>query len=375
MADNIESLMEEQRWDQVRSYFENNPEEAKRMVNPRFGWTKLHWLCTTGSTPSSLIDFVASLYPEAITMPDARYGDTPLHLACRNAQVTSSKPKYLLNRLVEFQSQNSSASDSSMFDGVLIRNRFGGTALHSACNHNATLEVLEALVNLNPKLLAVATLDGIYPLSALYTAYIQTIPGYMAVARMLNGEEVHSSHFDRFWKKVVFLTTADMRDQKVPDPSRLILHGLVRRSCLLVNFYKLALKCDPTLAMAADEQGDLALHLLVDHRPFRLKEREAIEATLEASTEAASKRNNAGSLPLLTAIRNKIPWYCGMDLIAEAAPMTVQRRDVETNLLPFQLAAAVGGKSALDTIFQLLSMQPDLLLLNHNSNASLEGTL
>ena len=383
----IDTLIEEQHWDEVRSHFEAHPDEAARMVNPSLGWTKLHWLCSMGSTPSSLIDLVASLHPMAITMADNRYGDTPLHLACRNAQVTPKKTRYLLHHLQEHQRQKMELSQSDgendganptekadgALQGVLIRNRFGGTALHSACNHNALLEVIVDLVQVNPRLPSVTTFDGIPPVSALYTAYIQTIPGYMAVARRLKGEEsAGSGHFARFWEKVVFLSTADRLTEKVPDPSRLVLHGLLHSSNLLVNFYKLALKHDPGLASVPDGNGDCALHLLLLRRPFRLKEREAIAATLEAAEQPAYVRNHAGDFPLLAAIRNKIPWQKGLDLLAQVAPSTVQLRDVQTNLFPFQLAASVGGKVALDNTFELLSIQPDLLLVK--ADASLEAS-
>ena len=336
MAENtIDTLIEEQHWNQVRAHFEAHPEEAARMVNPSLGWTKLHWLCSMGSTPSSLIDLVASLYPQAITMADNRYGDTPLHLACRNAQVTSKKTKYLLKHLKihqqelgkqnsrlekEHKTQNREGMESfpspssELLAGVLIRNRSGGTALHSACNHNASLEVLEQLVRANPRLPSVTTFDGIHPISALYTSYIQTIPGYMAVARRLKGKEAgDSAHFNRFWQKVIFLsTTGHEQNEKLHDSSRLVLHGLLRSSHLMVNFYKLALKHDPSLATITDQQGNLALHLLVHRRPFRLREREAIEATMEANLQAAHIRNRDGDFPLLTAIRNKIPWSNGL---------------------------------------------------------------
>mmetsp|Transcript_15958 Transcript_15958/g.20859 ORF Transcript_15958/g.20859 Transcript_15958/m.20859 type:complete len:396 (+) Transcript_15958:267-1454(+) len=395
MAQDLRTLVEEQRWEEVRCHFEAHPEEAAIFADPLKGWTKLHWLSSIGAVPSTLIELVASLYPKAITMPENRYGDTPLHIICRNAQVTRGKPISLLNYMKAYEEEQklqhheqnddqvesdvrevllpsfSRRSVSGKHDGVLIRNSFGGTALHSACNHNAAFEVIQALVNTNPRLVTMATFDGIPPIHALYTSYIQTIPGYMAVACTLKGEDIGAAgHFDRFWRKLVFLATADFRSGNLPDPSRLVLHGLLHSSHLPVNCYKIPLKREPELAEVQDEEGNLALHLLVSRRPFRLKEREAIEATLEASTAAALVRNNAGDFPLLIAIRNKIPWANGVDLLVHTAPATVQQRDVETNLLPFQFAASVGGPVALDTTYELLSTQPDLLLVDRNQSSS-----
>jgi hypothetical protein len=266
-------------------------------------------------------------------------------MAARNSQTSAAKVKSLLACI---EGEN---------EAILIRNSFGGTALHSAANHNAVCSVLLALVEANPRILNVRTHDGIYAISALYSAYIQTIPGYMAVAKIVAGDEVTNRHFERFWSKVVFLATAD---QPGPAQERMVLHGLLHCHVFL-NFYKLALTWDPTLASVASPAGNLPLHVLVERRPFRLKEREAIEATVKAHAEAASVRNNDGDLPLFVAIRNKMPFPNGMDVILEAHRSSVTCRDPQTGLLPFQMAAAVGGNVAVDNTFHLLLTQPDLL--------------
>ena len=312
------------------------------------------------------------------------FSQTPLHLAARHSQISPAKVQHLLAAYSSIQNDNDDNDDDEnqqqqqqqqptlQGNGVLVRNQFGGTALHSAANHNAVLPVLQALVQANPRILHLPTREGIHAISALYTAYIQTIPGYMAVARILKGEHHHDDdddddrvegHFLRFWQKAVFLATAD---QPAPDDDnttreRLVLHGLLQRQ-IVVKFYELALKWDPTLAtVRAPSTGNLALHVLVERRPFRLKEKQAIEATLRAHPTAASVRNGAGDLPLFLAIRNRMPFGNGVDLILAACRHSVTCRDPETNLLPFQLAAAVGGKVAVDNTFHLLLTQPDLL--------------
>ena len=176
------------------------------MVKPSLGWTKLHWLCSMGSTPSSLIDLVALLYRQAITMPDNRYGDTPLHLACRNSQVSIRKPINLLNRLKAYQQQNLQQQQQKNKEGESSTERSSSFPLSPSSSsegnqrvliRNRMLEVIKSLVAADPRFLSVTTFDGIPPVSALYTSYIQTIPGYMAVAHTLKGEDVAGSgHFD-----------------------------------------------------------------------------------------------------------------------------------------------------------------------------------
>lgn len=349
----IDNYMEKQWWEAFTSALSKHPQEAQRIINPSRGWTRLHHLCSIGSTPAHVIALVANLYPAAVTMPDTRFGDTPLHLAARHSQTSDAKIKHLLEVM-------------TAKEGVLLRNQFGGTALHSAANHNAILPVLRALVQANPRVLHVPTRDGIHAIAALYTAYIQTIPGYMAVARILKGDQNVATrpegHFLRFWSKAVFMATADQTPPLSTDanPERMVLHGLLQRQ-ILVNFYKLALAWDSTLAAVPSATGDLPLHVLVERRPFRLKEKEAIEATLQANVAAANVRNDSGDLPLHIAIRNRMPFGNGVDLILEASRSSVMQRDTKTNLLPFQLAAAVGGKVAVDNTFHLLLTQPDLL--------------
>mmetsp|Transcript_14577 Transcript_14577/g.34987 ORF Transcript_14577/g.34987 Transcript_14577/m.34987 type:complete len:384 (+) Transcript_14577:104-1255(+) len=374
----VELMIGEARWQDLVVYFDENPEEAKHIVNPAHGRTMLHLLCSVGACPWYLIKKVAELYPKAITLQEKRYGDTPLHLSCRNSQVTIKKSIGLLESMERYEKQQELERKEPLatpggvdeqrphfsrpVGGVLVRNRFGGTPLHSACNHNAAFEVIQALVSADPRIVSVTTHDNIPPIATLYTSYIQTIPGYMAVAKALKGEDQSGAgHFQRFWRKLAFLATCYLGQTRVLDPGRLILHGLLRSGNLQINFYKLPLKHDPSLAKVADEDGNLALHLLVERRPFRLKEREAIESTLQAHPEAVHARNNSGDFPLILAIRNKIPWRNGLDVLVKTGPTTVQKRDPMTDLLPFQLAACEGGNVALDTTYKLLTVQPDLL--------------
>ena len=349
----LQSLIEENVWDRVYERILEKPDTAKQIVNVSLGWYLLHWLCSIGSAPLELIQLVASVYPEAITAPDRRYGDTPLHIVCRNSQTSSQKMKVLLQYLGDNR------------EGVLIRNIFGGTALHSASNHNALLEVLQLLVECNPRILRVTTLEGIHAVGALWHSYIQTIPGFMIVARMIEGEEVSEGHFDRFWKKVEYLSRQYFyltRDQSLPadDSSDYTLHGLLLCN-VAINMFKVALKRNPAYAWTPDNDGNLPIHKLLETRPYRLKEKDAIESVLRVAPQTASRANSAGDFPLLIAIRNRIPWENGVDKLLEIDSTVVYRRDPTTGLYPYLLAASIGGKFGVETTFHLLLSQPDLL--------------
>ena len=369
-------LIEANLWDAVYHEFELHPELAREVHNPsRLGWTKLHWLCSMGSAPPALLDLVARANPNAITLADARFGDTCLHIVCRNSQTSSEKVRILLQHLLSK-------------DAVLLRNYFGGTALHSAANHNATLETLQLLVEANPSVLKATTRDGLYALSALWHAYMQTIPGYMTIARLLHDPTSvqDDAPFERFWSKVMYLATEsywytlltapipyrsnhNSPLQSSPRPIRptdatmasgIVLHGLLQCN-VVFQFFKVALAKCPSLAGNPDHQGNLPLHRLIQDRPYRLKEREAISVCLRAYPDAATQTNNAGEYPLWMAIHNKIPWHNGIDLLVQTQAHVLNQRDPNTKLVAYQMAASHGGKVAIETCFCLLVAKPDLI--------------
>lgn len=436
----IEDLIDQQRWDDAYEEFQQHPEEAKRIVDPnsRLSWTYLHWLCSIPNAPEYLIEHVASIYPNAVIMPDSRYGDTPLHIVCRNSQIHSNRVRTLLRycptssssttttiknnspfnhnhsenplnaihqrkqqQEVEDDTKTTIIAPSLQLSDLLTRNIFGGTVLHSACNHNATLDTLQALVVANPNILRIRTREGVHAISALWTAYFQTIPGTMAVARILKYDDHinltaildHDSYiqFDRFWKKVEFLATeyyfltqqqkhgdelpsgsndiaaTHVNDDTASSSSRItdrhmyVLHGLLRCD-VPINMYKVALKVNPNYARVFDPlTHNYPLHVILENRPYRLKEKEAIIATIQAAPEITGIRNHNHDTPLLIGIRNKIPWDNGIDIIVNTHVDTVYEKQYVTKLYPFQYAALQGGKVAAETTYQLLCKRPDLV--------------
>ena len=367
---NIFELIAGHDWDTVQALCESHP-AAATIIDPVSGRSPLHMVCSIGSATADVIAALAMAAPEMVTKSDKVYQDTALHIVCRNSQKTAAKVEIIL--------QHCSSED------ILRRNVIGGTCLHSACGHNAILEVLHLIVEKNPALLKVSTFDGIPPMRGLFFSYTQSIPGVLAVGKMLKGREVNEGHFDRFWNKASFmaleyykLTTAcpasvkeNNKDNNNNDNNSgeyiattgrtleddYVAHGLIHSNAPL-NLLKIAYKRDAACARTVDKDGNTPLHLMVERRPYRLKESEAIEATLEAFPEAAGMPNHAGHPPLMLAIRNKIPFENGVGAIFRADMTIVSRRDAETGLFPFQLSATVGGPEAFNTTFQLLSALP-----------------
>jgi len=401
----VDCLIEEQRWEEVYQTFNEFPALVKTLATgekqKKYGWTRLHWLCSLASAPPALIHLVASLNPSATTVRDKLHGDTPLHIACRNSITSAEKVRILLNQMKRTKMMKDASSsgeeeravavavDAGAVSAGVIRNRFGATALHSACNHNAICSVLQLLVQEYPQLLQARTINGTHAVDALYQAYISTIQGHMCIARIVKGEVVEDGHLERFWKKVEFLateyyfwtnSTADTTCRAKQQPQQdsgcsndadtsigrnaYVLHGLLRCN-VDVNLFKLAVVRNPASALTLDSMGNLPLHVILETRPFiRLnKERQAIVALIQAAPEAVSKKNYAGNVPLSIAILNKIPWENGVQEIVNADMTVVSRyRHAPTGgLYPFQLAAAQGGRVAVNTTYQLLCAHPNLV--------------
>lgn len=337
-------------WDNVQFLCESDPKVAAA-VDPVSGRTPLHMVCSIGSASPAVIAAVAAAAPHNIKAVDKVYHDTPLHIVCRNSQKTATKVEIIL--------KHCSPED------IVRRNVIGGTCLHSACGHNAVFAVLQLLTHKNPSVLKISTFDGIPPIRGLFFSYTQSIPGVLAVGKILKGVALtDAGHFDRFWSKACFLaleyfklTTAYSASDMTPISNKYVAHGLIHSNAPL-NLLKVALSRDPSCAKAADKGGNTPLHLLVERRPYRLKELDAIRSTLKAFPGAAAVANHDRNPPLILAIHNKIPFENAIGEILRADMTVVSRHDTETGLFPFQLAASQGGPEALNTTFQLLTALP-----------------
>ena len=381
---------------------------AGTILNKERGWTLLHWLCSHGGSPIQVMQTLlhqlaaattATCISEIILQPDSYIGDTCLHLLCRNAcQFSATKLQLLLSSL--------SVQDAK--SAVLIRNRLGGTMLHAATIGAAVIDVIRTIVSINPFVLQISSKDGVYPVTALWYSYSDTIPGYMSIVRLLEMDhnelpgndkclaknkassntvlQKTNSAFQRFWDKVEYLTIRhflqltdrcpnhllrvdnehDTDENKDFDEQRkYILHGLLQCN-VPINMIKLCLRIYPICATAIDCHGNTPLHILVQNRPYhnygtvKKQEYEAIQVCVDAYPAAAGWLNHNQQIPLQLAIMNKIPISSGIyDILLHAAPSTIQFRcrtkatlppsthenDDAIGFYPYQLAATQNNTS------------------------------
>jgi len=224
---------------------------------------------------------------------------------------------------------------------LLLKNRFGGTVLDSACGSQAGLPVIKAIVQANPSIILERTKPYNHTaLTSLWHSHLQSIPGHMQIARILEGDEVTEGHFQRFWDKVEFLACESFkRSGLMPegeDTMKYILHGLIHLWVPL-NALKVAIKRKPELTV------QLIKELLVAH------------------PKAAGERNKEGHTPLFIAIRDRMGWDDGLGELVYADVDVLSSTDKETGLFPFLLAASLGGKVAINTAYQLLCAKPHLV--------------
>ena len=89
------------------------------------------------------------------------------------------------------------------------------------------------------------------------------------------------------------------------------------------------------------------------------RKRAILGGFLDAKKESTVISNKKGELPLNVALQNGLTWEAGVDLMLNAAPRAIKTRNVATRLYPF-MSAAIGEKSDLGTIFELLREHPKM---------------
>jgi hypothetical protein len=362
----IDQLIKDGEWDLVREWYETHPQEVTQ-INPTNNSTVLHAICYISSAPIDLFEYIVDTFPEALTIQERRFGTIPLHVLCWSSQRSRRKVEILLERMKP--------------KDLLIRNSIlGSTPLHSACGNNAELPVIKAIVRKYPPVVLAKTFDQSQTaLNALWHSHLQTIPGHMQIARILKGDEVNEGHFNRFWTKCQYLATESFKLSPACPPELIVdnddddddgdkneeinmyvLHGLLDLKAPL-NALKTAIKINPSWASYPDADGNYPLHHVVKRRPFRVKDIELIRELLQVYPDAASKRNNAGDLPIHLAIRDRMVWEEGLGDIATANPDVLGVPDQHTNLYPFLMAASLSGRVAVNTTYQLLLAKPYLV--------------
>jgi len=89
------------------------------------------------------------------------------------------------------------------------------------------------------------------------------------------------------------------------------------------------------------------------------RKRSVLSGFLHVKKESIVISNRNGELPLDVALQHGLKWQDGADLLLRAAPRAIKTRNMFTRLYPF-MSAAIGERSDLGTIFELLREHPKM---------------
>jgi hypothetical protein len=139
-------------WRMVLIRLGTHPQEVA--IKAHNGKTPLHVAC--GSHAAKIIvHSLSSACPQAVSMVDGN-GMTPLHVACSSRNACADSIRCLL-RWVR--------------DETLLQDLDGDTPLHVACRVGAPLEVLQLLLEHNPKALLLRDREHLTPLQRLWVRH------------------------------------------------------------------------------------------------------------------------------------------------------------------------------------------------------------
>ena len=93
----------------------------------------------------------------------------------------------------------------------------------------------------------------------------------------------------------------------------------------------------------------------------------SIKLLLSLCPLAARMADIDGRSPLFLALESGKEWGEGIECLIQAAPEALKSRDTKYHLYPFMLAA-VGSRSSVDTVFQLLLTCPEVAVVHNHQN-------
>ena len=250
--------MKDEEWDDVRIWYEKHPEKTMMIgrhnsSTSTFTTRPLHTMCSIPSVPVHLFQYILDSNPNAVTVQEPKFGATPLHLLCWTTNNRSSSHSHHQQSIPPTAAVGSTTVLSKIAilleqmqpEDLLIRNTVSGsTVLHSACGSHADISILQALVRKYPPIVLAKTIGSdqhsTTAIHALWQSHIQSIPGHLYIARILDEgratttqrrrqrqrgresssvikassfkmtkeqEESTARIFNRFWNKVQFLAT------------------------------------------------------------------------------------------------------------------------------------------------------------------------
>jgi hypothetical protein len=371
-------------WERVIQHAREHPQDAA-YSDGHYHESVLYLACQH-NPPVAAIRAILQAYPEAALQVSRAHHDLPLHIAARyqlSAEILEELLKDFPTTAVE-------------------QTRFGRTPLmalwefrHKSTSQQGSEQEPDGLNHDSNQQRTVDQEEEEF--------WNKVMVILRAVARFREDPEYHSQTAPSARKKE-FLTRSHRRidsdyghKKRVANApnshadNRFILHAAVSLGALScpIDVLEYVLRRFPEQVSKRDRWGYLPLHIAVSPAPwngstrrkYRPREQQFVAALLRAHPDAArtrlcdsaAKPDNYGDCryPLMTALSNRHAWSGGVWDLFRAAPEVLQFRDPVTGLYPFQLAAVPSGETTndLDTIFELLRAQPQVMILMDTTSA------
>ena len=272
---------------------------------------------------------------------------------------------------------------------------YGQTLLHCVCTNRPSPNVIQMLLDKNPQSIVKQDKDACLPLHMAMAngasdfclkLLIQNAPQTVRIPNQWD----HTA-FQWIWhRQKELIRNVDVKD---PVTNFMTWHMIVvlvqaaaaaattkgcrvERSCERSHGNLLHLATDfdapldllleimqtfPLMIKEQDERGCLPLARFSSTYEHRQNDtRQRIDILLSANKEAVIVPDGDGRFPLHLAIASGMTWNGGLQSIFAASPDILLVCDPVTNLPPFMLAA-LPKSSALDVLYILLSLSPDII--------------
>ena len=399
-------------WDSATVRVLSNPSDAfyrAKQMN-----TTLHLACLYRA-PIDLVELILDANPRALLCQDSE-GWTPLHvvLLYGNDEDTAL---LLIRR--------------GGAEAASIQSRIVGAPLHLACRHGCSTTIIKELLRVNPAMATTPNEFSTKPARILWHQYSRNPENERFLSEQLyqignndnlfrdlpeERQETIRGIVDRL--ELLLLAAKGKQQQRmngIGGEKSVIIHDVVvaTEDTLgnLTDYLGLIVVLYPEQVRSTDEMGNFPLHKAASNRPsnrggnlrrpvsmptftstgiaaaaattttdgqnnntrlFSSME-DPVEILVKSYPVAAAIPNNEGVLPLHIALsKGKRTWRTGIASMVLAAPQVLLTRDVETKLLPFQLAA-VGPTSSssssdeetieiIETILELLLACPHAMI-------------
>lgn len=313
-------LIWRQRWPSVERRVIAHPYELDL---EHHGLTALHWACCN-ELPARTLRVLLSKDIRGYALKKNNDGHTPLIMLLSNEDDLSIQCVQIYCEMAP--------------EAVSIRDYFRRTPLHYVCSRGverqprSNLEIVKLFLQIDPLLATLKNSDGDTALDRLWKSL-----GY------IDGDADDALGY--FWTIVELILSAASQE----TDGGLLLHKLVSYPECRSSMMDYAIGWNPQLLHSTDDLGNTPLHRAVLHN----RSASIVSMIVRRRPELASRRNNAGLLPIQLASNWK---SATLEMLLQTYPQVVE----SANLLEAHYPQLIANSKAALTVFELLRTKPNL---------------